>query len=141
MKSFSHLDTNGGSGFNIYAICSGKGVVGYVGQTNDVETRTQGHLDSGRLQPGQTLKTMTTVPTYGDARGYEQALIDHHDTLGQAKKGKWNCKCGPGNIGNKKVGYDRNSTSRPEARQNAFEEGYKKAQDWIKANPGKVNPC
>ncbi|MEE9873433.1 MULTISPECIES: RHS repeat-associated core domain-containing protein [Delftia] len=138
LKSIPHTDTNGGKGYDIYAICKEGGVVGYVGQTGDMDVRQGQHRDSGRLQTGEDLKRISNVPTYGDARGFEQKLIEHHDTL----DGKWGCPCGKGNIGNKKVGYNRDSTTRPADRHSAFEKGYQKAEEWLKNAPSsQINPC
>ncbi|MBK0115334.1 MULTISPECIES: hypothetical protein [unclassified Delftia] len=65
-------------------------------------------------------------------------MIEHHDTL----NGKWGCPCGKGNIGNKKFGYNGDSTTRPADRHESFEKGYQKAEEWLKNAPSsQINPC
>ncbi|MDH0895718.1 MULTISPECIES: RHS repeat-associated core domain-containing protein [unclassified Pseudomonas] len=136
-----HTDTNNGKGYVVYAICDKEnGVVGYVGQTNNSEAREGQHKKSGRLPEDDNLRRITEVPTYGDARGYEQALIEHHNTL----TGKWGCPCGPDNIGNKKIGFNKDNPGdrRNKDRHAAFMEGYQDAQDFIRnAAPSDLNPC
>jgi hypothetical protein len=85
----------------------------------------------------KNMKPILTVGNYADARGFEQALIERNVTL----TGQFGCPCSRTNIGNKKVGFDRNSTSRPKERQDAFMAGYQKGLQWINDNPQAANPC
>ncbi len=133
----AHTSTNGGLGFDIYAICKDGGIVGYVGETGDMAQRTVGHINSGRLVKDEKLKRIKHVDTYGEARGYEQALIEEHETL----NGEWNCPCSKDNLGNKKVGFDKSSTTRADDRQKSFMDAYNDAKNWIKDNPKLTNPC
>lgn len=140
LSYIDHTSTNGGRGFDIYAICKDGGAVGYVGQTGDLTERTPQHIKSGRLLPNERLERVVNVPTYGDARGYEQALMEQHNTL----NGVWGCPCSKTNVGNKKVGFDKNSASRianHPARHQAFMNGYNAAKQWIADNPSLMNPC
>lgn len=137
LSYIDHASTNGGRGFDIYAICKDGGTVGYIGQTGDLAERASQHVRGGRLAEGEQLRRITTVPTYGDARGFEQALIEKHETL----TGVWGCPCSATNVGNKKIGFDKNSTPRNANRHSAFMEGYNSGIQWIKDNPGALNPC
>jgi len=137
LSYISHSSTNGGKGFDIYAICKDGGHVGYVGQTNDMDTRTTGHRQGGRLNKGENLRRITNVDTYGQARGYEEALMEKHKT----RNGKWNKASDKSNLGNKKVGFCKNSKSRGKDRQKSFMDGYADAKEWIKNNLSSINPC
>lgn len=53
-----------------------------VGQTNNPDRRETEHKDRGRLAPDGELKVFpgSANVTYAEARGHEQAYIEHHGT-------------------------------------------------------------
>lgn len=62
------------------------------------------------------LRPLEQNVTYGQARGYEQANIEHYGT----KTGTRGEPTSQSNRGNKINGFDVNSPSRPTGRQNYF---------------------
>ncbi|CAI3803454.1 hypothetical protein GLGCALEP_03369 [Pseudomonas sp. MM221] len=79
----------------------------YIGFTDDVTRRRGEHVASGRLNGGK-MKMLDRNVTYGQARGYEQAYIEHHGTktgvVGEAISGT--------DRGNKINSYDHQNRTR-----------------------------
>ena len=96
----------------------------YVGITDDLERRTTEHGKSGRLTgDGSTrLDAIHENVTHGQARGYEQALIEHHGT----KTGKIGQDISQNNRGNKISSFDVDNKTRRRTRQRYFKRHYKK---------------
>lgn len=95
----------------------------YVGITNDPATRAGQHRDSGRLSGKGDMQVLDGPVKYGQARGYEQAYIEHFQTktgtpgapMGSPQKplrGKAR--------GNRINSFDINSPTRAKVRQKAF---------------------
>ena len=117
-------DTNGGEGYVVYHIKDRDGTVVYVGITeaDRFRTRRQEHTDSGRLSQGRTMHIAEEVPTYGAARGYEQAHIEHYGTRDTSLIGNYNYRNNPGNRVNS---FD---TSRTDDRAQVYNQHYLTAQ-------------
>src|SRR5262249_16525666 len=67
-------------GFMVYGLFApGANVPYYVGKTNDRKRRKQEHCAEGRLLPGARLTVLkgSESLTYAEARGHEQALMEH----------------------------------------------------------------
>jgi hypothetical protein len=100
----------------------------YVGITNDFDRREGEHRDSARLAgKSQMLPLSGTAENplkYKEARGHEQALIEHHGTKPPDKKGEH-----PGNVINS---FDH---KRQDDRGKAFEEEYKKKKKDLATPP------
>ncbi len=108
-------------GFNVYGLFDeGAEKPHYIGITNDLERRRNEHLDSGRLSASGDLKPLDTDVNYGQARGYEQAYIEH----GGTKTGVIGQDISKNNRGNKYNSFDRNNTTRRASRQSNFEGNY-----------------
>ena len=115
------------TGYNVYGLYDVDPTTGkvadkpyYVGITDDLSRRAGEHKDSGRLSKDPSVGKMVPLDknvTYGQARGYEQAYIDHYGT----KTGKVGEEISATNRGNKVNSFDRNNTTRPAARQANFE--------------------
>ena len=90
----------------------------YVGITNDTARRIAEHQDTGRLtKDGLTrMEPLHRNLTYGQARGYEQALIEHYDT----KHGEVGKEISQSNRQNKINSFDINSKTRRKSRQKYF---------------------
>ncbi|VEH87137.1 Cell wall-associated polypeptide CWBP200 [Neisseria animaloris] len=90
----------------------------YIGITNDTARRITEHQESRRLTTdGSTrMQTLHRDLTYGQARGYEQALIEHYDT----KKGVIGEEISQQNRQNKINSFDVDSKTRRKSRQRYF---------------------
>jgi RHS repeat-associated protein len=84
----------------------------YVGITDNFNRRKGGHIKKGRVCPGVTMKILKGEKdlTYAQARGREQAYMEHYGT----KNGF------PGNV------YNSVNTNRTDARGRAFNSEYRK---------------
>ncbi|WP_284365353.1 RHS repeat-associated core domain-containing protein, partial [Pseudomonas putida] len=91
----------------------------YIGITDNVTRRRGEHVASGRLNGGK-MKVLDRNVTYGQARGYEQAYIEHHGT----KTGVVGEAISDTNRGNKINSYDHESRTRSAARQQYFENSF-----------------
>ncbi|WP_254601413.1 RHS repeat-associated core domain-containing protein, partial [Pseudomonas putida] len=107
-------------GYFVYALYD-KGVKDpyYIGITDNVTRRRGEHAVSGRLNGGK-MKVLDRNVTYGQARGYEQAYIEHHGT----KTGVVGEAISDSNRGNKINSYDHQSKTRSASRQQYFENSY-----------------
>ena len=96
----------------------------YVGITDDLDRRSTEHKTSGRLTTdGSTrLDAIHENVTHGQARGYEQALIEHNGT----KTGTRGVPTSQSNRDNKINGFDVDSKTRGRTRQRYFKRHYKK---------------
>jgi RHS repeat-associated protein len=114
-------------GYNVYGLYApGSDTPYYVGITDDLKRRAGEHMDSGRLTDDAQMKPITEDVTYGEARGIEQANIEHYGTktgtIGSDLKDATTYE----QRGNKVASFDHNNTTRPAARQTYFEDEYKK---------------
>ena len=102
----------------------------YVGITDNLDRRSTEHKTSGRLTTdGATrLESLHTDVTYGQSRGYEQALIEQNGT----KTGIRGVPTSQSNRGNKINGFDVDSPSRPAGRQNYFLKYYNEMKNKLK---------
>ncbi|MEW9879817.1 RHS repeat-associated core domain-containing protein, partial [Pseudomonas putida] len=91
----------------------------YIGITDNVTRRRGEHVASGRLNGGK-MKVLDRNVTYGQARGYEQAYIEHHGT----KTGVVGEAISDTNRGNKINSYDHQSKMRSATRQQYFENSF-----------------
>jgi len=110
----------------------------YVGITNNTDARAGQHADAGRMPPGTHMQTLDGPVTYGQARGYEQAYIEHHGTKTGTPGDPMGTKAKPlqGTArGNRINSFDVNNKTRPKARQKAFNQARKAKLDSLK------NPC
>lgn len=115
-------DTNNGKGYTIYGLQDSSGKIVYVGQTeaDRFGTRMAEHTSDGRLHSGLTPVELDHADTYGQARGYEQAYIDKHDTLRTEVRGQ---PMGPGTEANRASGVSMDRTDeRGTAMLDAYEE-------------------
>jgi RHS repeat-associated protein len=121
-------------GYHVYGLYENQNATKpyYIGITDDPTRRRAEHADSGRLPEGAVLKPIHSDVTYGEARGFEQALIDHHETktaaVGSDLKKAKNFE----QRGNKINSYDKNSTTRDKDRQKYFEKARKKEKARLK---------
>ena len=101
-----------------------------MGITDNTRRRTDEHKRSGRLtSDGSTiLVERQRNITYGQARGYEQALIEHRGT----KTGTRGVDISQSNRGNKINGFDVNSPTRPQTRQKYFLKHYNQMRKSLK---------
>jgi RHS repeat-associated protein len=100
-------------GFLVYGhFAPGETVPRYVGITDDLRRRERDHIKKGRVCPGITMKPLEGEEnlTYAQARGREQAYIEHYGTKGPF----------PGNINNSV------NTARTDTRGRAFTREYRK---------------
>ena len=112
-------------GYNFYGLFDkGADKPYYVGITDDLSRRRVEHVGTGRLTPVARMKALDTDVTYGQARGYEQAYIDHYGT----KTGTVGEEISATNRGNRINSFDRNNTTRRASRQADFEADYKAKQ-------------
>jgi RHS repeat-associated protein len=113
-------NTNRGKGYVVYHITNKKGKVIYVGITeaDRFRVRQQEHRDSGRLSGQRKMTIAAEVKTYGEARGHEQAHIEHYETRNTSTIGNYDYKKNPGNRVNS---YDRDRT---DSRANAYNNAY-----------------
>lgn len=114
---------NRGKGYVVYHIKDKNGKVVYVGITaaDRFDQRQQEHTDSGRLSRGRTMEQAKSVSTYGEARGFEQAHIEHYETRNTAMIGKNDPADFKKDPSNRINSYD---TSRTDARANAYNKSY-----------------
>ncbi|MEE5123192.1 RHS repeat-associated core domain-containing protein, partial [Pseudomonas alliivorans] len=109
-------------GFNVYGLFDeGAEKPYYVGITNDLERRRVEHIESGRLSPDARLRPLDRNINYGQAKGYEQAYIEHYESktaiVGEGISST--------NRGNKYNSYDHSSKTRSASRQANFENNFK----------------
>ena len=110
----------------------------YIGITNDVSRRTGEHASSGRLTTGADgvldgktgLFTLESDITYGEARGYEQAYIEHYKT----KTGTRGVEISQDNRGNMIASFDHDNITRDRKRQKTFEDNYQSKTDELRRN-------
>ncbi|MDQ2780349.1 MAG: hypothetical protein M3Y32_12420, partial [Pseudomonadota bacterium] len=121
-------DTNGGEGYVVYHIKDGLGNVLYVGitQADRFRTREQEHTDSNRLSGGRTMDIAAEAPTYGAARGFEQAHIEHYGTRDTSLIGNYDYQNNPGNRINS---FD---TSRTDDRANVYNTHHRTAMQGLR---------
>ncbi|WP_425219331.1 hypothetical protein ACPEAN_20270 (plasmid) [Ralstonia solanacearum] len=81
-----------------------------------------------RLTPGAKLRPLDQGITYGQARGYEQAYIEHYGT----KTGAIGEEISATNRGNKVNSYDHASKTRVKSRQDYFEGKFKEKTKSLK---------
>ncbi len=122
-------------GYNVYGLYApGSSEPYYVGITDDLKRRAGEHRDSGRLPPDAEMRPIARDVTYGEARGIEQANIEHHGTktgtIGSDLKNATTYD----QRGNKVASFDHNNTTRDRGRQAYFENAYKNAK-------GKLTAC
>uniref|UniRef100_UPI000684E34E RHS repeat-associated core domain-containing protein n=1 Tax=Oceanospirillum beijerinckii TaxID=64976 RepID=UPI000684E34E len=117
------------SGYGVYALYDVDAVTNrpvgdpyYIGITNDFDRRAKEHIETGRLTGDRKTRMfhLSEDITYGEARGYEQAYIDHYGT----KTGSIGDEISQKNRGNKVASFDRNNKTRRESRQQYFEDAY-----------------
>lgn len=107
----------------------------YVGITNDPKVRAGQHMDSGRLSGGSHMQTLDGPVKYGDARGFEQAYIEHHGTKTGTIGAPMGSRAAPlsGNArGNRVNSFDVNSPTRAKVRQDAFNDARTRKLDSLK---------
>ncbi|CNH96732.1 YD repeat-containing protein [Yersinia aldovae] len=108
-------------GYNVYGLYEvGASKPYYIGITNDLDVRAAQHRTSGRLGTGSEMLPIDRNITYGQARGHEQAYIEHYET----KTGIRGESISSTNRGNKINSYDHNNSTRDPARQQYFEDAY-----------------
>ena len=100
----------------------------YVGITDDLSRRRAEHAGTGRLSPGAKIVPLDKNITYGEARGFEQAYIEHYET----KTGVVGEEISRKNRGNKINSYDHANTTRAPARQANFESNFNKKTTALK---------
>ena len=90
-------------GFSVYGLfLAGSNEPYYIGFTNDTIERAKQHGRSGRMPDGSKMEVLDDNLTFGKARGFEQARIEHHGTL----KGVWGKPISEKNLGNKNNSFD-----------------------------------
>ena len=101
-----------------------------MGITDDLDRRTTEHENSGRLTKDGSTRLVARHEniTYGQARGYEQALIEQHGT----KTGTRGVNISQSNRGNKINGFDVDSPTRPQTRQKYFLKHYNQMRKSLK---------
>jgi RHS repeat-associated protein len=120
---FHHNDT----GHNVYGLydivghdSKGAAILAdkpyYIGITNDLDTRAIQHRTSGRLDANSQMLPLDTNITYGQARGYEQAYIEHYGT----KTGTVGEDISATNRGNKINSFDVDNKTRVRDRHQSF---------------------
>ncbi len=122
-------------GFNVYGLFdNGAEKPYYVGITNDLSRRRAEHVESGRLNPDANakLKPLDRNINYGQARGYEQAYIEHYES----KKGIIGQDISSANRGDKYNSCDHNSKTRAASRQANFEGNYQAKKASLGAGGG-----
>lgn len=91
----------------------------YIGITDDLTRRRLEHVQSGRLTPGAKPRSLDQNITYGEARGYEQAYIEHYET----KTGVIREEISAKNKGKSKF-FDHSNATRAASRRAYFEDSY-----------------
>jgi RHS repeat-associated protein len=133
-----HKDTNGGQGYAIYAIVDENGHVVYVGMTNNMDARRAQHSEpGGRLDPNhpdasqRNMVQIDHVDNYGQARGHEQAWMEHFGTKpdqpGVAARGADGKPMSPADYpANRADSFNPDRGTRPTdpARDRAFQDAY-----------------
>jgi RHS repeat-associated protein len=102
----------------------------YIGITNDKERREKEHKDNDRMKKGDEMHVMPGSENlkYKEARGHEQALMEHHGTKPPDKKGKH-----PGNVVNS---FDhKRADDKSDKRGKAFEKEYQKKKKDLATPP------
>ncbi|WP_088133671.1 RHS repeat-associated core domain-containing protein [Vibrio gazogenes] len=125
------------TGWSLYHITNSKNEVVYVGITKDFKTRTTQHINSGRLGKGYKIDEIERNLTHEKVRGYEQADIEHYNTLDTSQRGIYdeNGKF-PAGAGNRARSYDPSRLENPDDhRAKAFNDNY---QDRMKSHSGKI---
>ena len=126
-------------GYNVYGLYEkGASKPYYVGITDDLGRRGAEHRGTGQLPANAEMRPISRNVTYGEARGIERAKIEQFGT----KTGKIGTT--PGDLGsedfkgrgNKNLGFDVNSKTRPTPRQNYFQTAYEAAGG--KSRPSKA---
>ncbi|MCH5556181.1 RHS domain-containing protein [Pseudomonas syringae pv. syringae] len=103
-------------GYNVYGLFQeGAEKPYYVGVTDDLARRRNEHVGTNRLGPGTEMVPLDKNVNYGQARGYEQAYIEHYET----KTGVIGKGISPASRGNKINSFDHESTLRAPSRQAA----------------------
>ncbi|MNO58455.1 putative deoxyribonuclease RhsC [compost metagenome] len=120
-------------GYNVYGLFDkGSDKPYYVGITDDLSRRRAEHAGSNRLSPGARMEPLDKSITYGEARGFEQAYIEHYET----KTGIVGEEISHKNRGNKINSYDHANTTRAPARQANFESNFAKKTAALKGGCG-----
>jgi RHS repeat-associated protein len=116
-------------GSNVYGLFDKGAEKPYcVGITDDLSRRRAEHAGTGRLSPGAKMVPLDKNITYGEARGFEQAYIEHYET----KTGVVGEEISHKNRGNKINSYDHANTTRAPARQANFESNFNKKTTALK---------
>ncbi|WP_232918265.1 RHS repeat domain-containing protein, partial [Pseudomonas syringae] len=116
-------------GYNVYGLFQeGAEKPYYVGVTDDLARRRNEHIGTNRLSPGTEMVPLDKNVNYGQARGYEQAYIEHYET----KTGVIGKEISPANRGNKINSFDHESTLRTPSRQANFESSYQTKSSALK---------
>ncbi len=116
-------------GYNVYGLFQeGAEKPYYVGVTDDLARRRNEHIGTNRLGPGTEMVPLDKNVNYGQARGYEQAYIEHYET----KTGVIGKEISPANRGNKINSFDHESTLRAPSRQANFESSYQTKSSALK---------
>jgi RHS repeat-associated protein len=116
-------------GYNVYGLFDkGAEKPYYVGITDDLSRRRMEHSSSGRLTRGTELRPLDKGVTYGQARGYEQAYIEHYET----KTGVIGQDISASNRGNKINSFDHGNATRSPNRQVNFESNFENKTNSLK---------
>ncbi len=97
----------------------------YIGITDDLDRRAGEHRTANRMTPESRMRSIADNVTYGEARGIEQARIEHHGTKTGTIGSDLADAATYAERGNKVASFDHNNTTRPAARQTYFEDAYK----------------
>jgi RHS repeat-associated protein len=117
------------TGYSVYGLFDkGASQPYYVGVTDDLSRRAGEHIQSGRLGQGTEIRALDRNVTYGQARGYEQAYIEHYQT----KTGVIGEEITAANRGNKVASFDHSSQARTPSRQANFEGNYREKMNGLK---------
>jgi hypothetical protein len=98
--------------------------------------RTNEHAESGRLIEGAEMRPLDRDVTYGQARGYEQAYIEHYET----KTGTRGESLSDVNTdkGNRIASFDHDNTTWDRDRQSYFEKFFNEKMNELEKG-GKTN--
>ncbi|PBP37441.1 sugar-binding protein [Pseudomonas syringae] len=120
-------------GYNVYGLFQeGAEKPYYVGITDDLARRRNEHMGTERLGPSTEMMPLDKNVNYGQARGYEQAYIEHYET----KTGVIGKDISPTNRRNKINSFDHESTLRTPSRQANFEGNYQTKSAALKGGCG-----
>lgn len=127
------LDPLGTKGYSVYALYEkGASSPYYIGITKqDVETRMEQHIKTGRYGPDTIHKVLQEDITIERARGYEQFYIERYGT----KTGIIGAKISKSNRGNKINSFDK---TRTDERGLAFKAEY---DNIVKEHNKKIKTC